>query len=80
MAFIARARELGLEPRVYIAEGEGHGSFNFGRELPKTTRMMDEFLQASGLLAPDPVVPLPEISFGERRMRLLETYYQSESD
>jgi len=57
--FIAKAGELGLQARMYLAPDQPHGFFNRSPWQQRTTFLMDEFLTAHGYLQGPPTLELP---------------------
>lgn len=57
--YLAKARNLGLDARMYMAPGQGHGFFNRSPWQERTTFLMDEFLTAHGYLQGKPTLDLP---------------------
>ncbi len=57
--YLAKAKGLGLDARMYMASGQGHGFFNRSLWQERTTFLMDEFLTAHGYLQGKPTLDLP---------------------
>ena len=57
--YIAKARNLGLQARMYMAPNQAHGFFNRSPWQERTTFLMDEFLTAHGYLQGKPTLELP---------------------
>jgi acetyl esterase len=57
--FIAKAKDLGIQARMYLAPGQNHGFFNRSPWLERTVFLMDEFLAAYGYLEGKPTLSLP---------------------
>ncbi len=57
--YIAKAKALGLDARMYLAPGQGHGFFNRSPWQERTAFLMDEFLTAHGYLQGKPALDLP---------------------
>ena len=49
-AFLEKSQEVGNPVEMYLAEGEGHGFFNFSPWFERTLYRVDEFLDSSGFL------------------------------
>ena len=58
-AFAAKAKGLGLEATVHVAEGVGHGFFNKAPWMESTLVEADRFLARHGFLEGEPTLPAP---------------------
>lgn len=54
--FMQRARELGIEARLLLADGQGHGFFNRSPWFEETLLATDNFLRDHGYLAGQPTL------------------------
>ena len=52
--------DLGLDTRLWIAEGEVHAFFNKSPWLESTLYLTDKFLSEQGYIKGDPIFEMPE--------------------
>jgi acetyl esterase len=57
--FMAKAKDLGFQARMYLAPSQRHGFFNRSPWRERTMFLMDEFLAAHGYLTGKPTLDLP---------------------
>ena len=65
MAYVGKAKEIGVPIETYIGEGEGHTFWKYSPWLEKTTLRADEFLQSIRFLSSEPKVEPPTLIMSE---------------